>query len=269
MFNKLLVSASVFTLFVTASPIAFANDDETGPSEPERLYEDWQFTVGAGVMYAPDYEGSDDYKTGFMPNAEIVWKDRVSLSMDGLMVDAFQTENLTLGLGVGMTDGREESDNDAIKGLGDVDSSISGVLYGSYEWEMFEFGVDFQQDLGDGHEGSIIGLEASLRFPLIEDKLMFMIGPDATWASDDYMQAFYGISTKQAANSVYSKYDAGAGFKNVGLHAMAQYRITDSVSLNWISEYSKLIGDAAESPIVKDKGSDNQFFTGLMLNYSF
>jgi len=267
MLKKHLLSASVFAVVMTVSSLAYAEDKD--PSEPDRLFEDWEFKLGAGVMYAPDYEGSDDYEAGFMPNVEIIWNDRVSLSFDGLMVDAVQTENLTLGLGVGMTGGRDASDNDALKGLGDVDNSVAGVLYGSYQWEMLEFGAGFEQDLGNGHEGALLGLEANLILPVIEDKFMIMVGPDMTWASDDYMQSYFGISSTQAGNSAYSKYDAGSGVKDVGLHAMAEYKITNAVSLNMITQYTKLVGDAADSPIVKDKGDENQFFTGLMLNYSF
>ncbi|MTI08559.1 MipA/OmpV family protein [Curvivirga aplysinae] len=270
MFNKFFLPATILAGAVTSSPIAMANDSGNGaPSEPERLYENWEFAIGAGVMYAPDYMGSDDYDAGFMPHLEVVWNDRVSLSMGGLLVDAYKTDNLTLGLGVGMTEGRDESDNQALRGLGDIDSSAAAVLYANYQWEMMDFGARFEQDLGDGHEGALVGLEANFMVPVVEDKLMFMVGPDATWVSEDYMQSFYGISSKQAANSAYSRYDVDSGFRDVGLHAMIEYRITDSVSFNVVSQYSRIIGDAADSPIVKDKGSENQLSSGMMIKYEF
>lgn len=269
MFYRNILSVAFVTVLVCAPSIVFADDHDNENNSSKRLYEDWQFSVGAGVMYSPDYEGSDDYDVGFMPNVEVVWNDQISLSIDGLLIDAVQTENLTLGFGLGIAEGRDESDNVALKGLGDIDSSVSGILYGSYEWNYLEFGATFDQDLGSGHEGATLELEANLMVPVIDDKLMIMIGPDATWASEDYMQSFFGISSTQASNSAYSKYDVGAGFKNVGLHVMAEYRFTDTVSLNAITQYSKIIGDAADSPIVKDQGSDNQLFGGVLLSYSF
>ena len=33
--------------------------------------------------------------------------------------------------------------------------------------------------------------------------------------------------------------------------------------------YTRLINDAADSPIVDNRGSANQFFTGASINYSF
>jgi len=262
--DKSMKNSYLFSVIAVCSMFVFSTATLAEEAkDPEKS--DWEFKLGAGMGYSPDYEGSDDYEAQFMPNVEITWKDRVNLSMGGLMVDVYQGENLTLGLGAGMSESRKESDNEALRGLGKIDSSIDGVLYGSYDLEIAELEASIAQDLGDGHEGTLVELGANFFIP-VSKKVRIMAGPDMTWASEDYMQSFFGVTSKQAGNSVYSKYDVGSGVKDVGLHLMAEYPITESVSLNAMVEYKRLLGDAADSPIVK---SEDQFFGGLMLNYTF
>ena len=46
-----------------------------------------------------------------------------------------------------------------------------------------------------------------------------------------------------------------------------------SLSQNWHLAggviYSRLVGDAADSPVVKDRGSENQFFAGAGVVYAW
>ncbi len=39
--------------------------------------------LGGGAMYAPDYEGSNDYKVLPIPIVEVSWRDRVRLTTKG------------------------------------------------------------------------------------------------------------------------------------------------------------------------------------------
>lgn len=83
------------------------------------------------------------------------------------------------------------------------------------------------------------------------------------------MQSYFGITDTQATRSGYSRYDSNAGVKDMGLHVKTSYPI----SQDWIFEaqigYWRLLNDAADSPIVKDEGSVNQFRGLLGLSFKF
>jgi hypothetical protein len=54
----------------------------------------------------------------------------------------------------------------------------------------------------------------------------------------------------------------------VGVAATASYDLTDDVTFHLRGGWDRLIGDAADSPIVKE-GSENQFYGGAGISYEF
>ena len=90
---------------------------------------DWDIRIGAGVRYVAKYEGSDEMKARALPLLDITWKDLVFLNpRDGLGVRVYDEGGLTLSVGVGYVFARDESDGDALKGMGDVDETAAASL---------------------------------------------------------------------------------------------------------------------------------------------
>jgi outer membrane protein len=77
------------------------------------------------------------------------------------------------------------------------------------------------------------------------------------------------VSQEDSERSGLPVYDAGAAVKD--------FRITPGLvihfSYHWHLgvglRYQRLLSDAADSPVVDDRGSANQFITGLGLGYSW
>lgn len=88
------------------------------------------------------------------------------------------------------------------------------------------------------------------------------------YGSDDYMDAYFSVTPAQAAASAASlpSFDADAGFKNVSLELGADYRLTDRWTVTSKLGYSRLLGDAADSPVTAAR---NQWSGGLGLTYTF
>ena len=64
-------------------------------------------------------------------------------------------------------------------------------------------------------------------------------------------------------------YKAEAGFKDAGLTAVLIHPLNKNWSVTGFAGYSRLMGDAADSPFVKDNGSPDQVMGGLGLSYTF
>jgi outer membrane scaffolding protein for murein synthesis (MipA/OmpV family) len=107
-------------------------------------------------------------------------------------------------------------------------------------------------------------LSGGTSLPLKNPLVFAAIG--TTWASDDYMESFFGIDAKQSANSGHKKYKAESGIKDVNISMTAGYPLTNRWRLGGKIEYKRLVGDAADSPIIDDK---NQFLAGFGLSYHF
>ena len=238
---------------------------------------DWAFKIGAGVMAGPTYEGSKHYHVTPFPVAEVSWRNAISLSpMGGLMatVRPLTDKNFSVSGGIGYWGGRKESANkdydDALRGLGNLSGNAVGKLGVAYQYKAISAGLNLARDIGGDRDGTTITLKGGYK---IYQGHGFKVGAElsTTWGDDNYMGSLFGISPEQARNSVkhYSRYDAQSGMKDVKIGVNAGYDITSSVNLFALAEAGRLLGDAANSPIVKDQGSENQFKTGLGLAYRF
>jgi outer membrane scaffolding protein for murein synthesis (MipA/OmpV family) len=92
---------------------------------------------------------------------------------------------------------------------------------------------------------------------------------DGTWADDDYMSSYFGVNANNAARSGLHQFNADAGFKDAGITLSYTYAFGERWGLTALARYDRLFGDAADSPIVDDRGDANQFILGLLVNFTF
>jgi len=103
----------------------------------------------------------------------------------------------------------------------------------------------------------------------ISDPVHMVLMASTSYASGDYMSTYFGIDSRDSARSGLKTYNADPGFKDVGVGVLVNYSIWEHVGFRVIANYTRLVGDAEDSPIVDDRGSANQFFGGLMVTYTF
>ena len=265
----MIITVGLFFLLLSE---AFADEEGKGVDYPDKGFfdaatSDWDLSLGVGVGVGPDYEGSDDYDFGFQPIVEASWRDgTVFLSPEGIGATLLRSEHFSAGVVVSYDGGRDQDDNNALKGLGDIDGGVAGSAFAELDLGQYAVAVDVTQDLSGEDKGALVSLSADYRFAFFDDKLMLELGPDLSWASGDYNKTYFGISKSQAASSRYNEYDADAGLKDVGLHLNAMYEVDENWAVIGGLGYARLLGDAADSQIVD---SENQFFSGISVVYNF
>lgn len=274
-----LMCISVCFAFSTVANIASANMDAVDQADiwtevAEDIGEDvggddskdkvtkWSISLGVVGGFSPDYEGSDDYEFGVGPDFAVSWQDRVFYKGKSLGANLIRNENLKAGPIVSWDSGRDEDDNDKLEGLGDVDSSVEVGGFISYRMKPMRFRLEARQDIDSGHEGALVELSGGTNLPFKKLRVFMSLG--ATWASDDYMESFFGVSSSQSASSGLKQYNADSGIKDVKVGLTTGYSITQRWRVGGKVEYKRLVGDAADSPIVDD---ENQFLAGLSLSY--
>ena len=89
-----------------------------------------------------------------------------------------------------------------------------------------------------------------------------------TFASDDYMQTYFGVSPAQAARSRAGLpvYDPDAGIKDVYVELGSEITLGERWLLKPGGRYGRLVGDAGDGPIVQN---ENQFSGVLGMGYKF
>jgi len=257
-------TAMLAELFVSESAMAQV------PSGAKKDADDWQFTLGAGVGYFADYEGSDDYDVAPLPLIGISWRDTVSVgSVDGppsLKVKFLKIkgptpkDRLVLSTSLGYFFGRDQDDNVALGGLGDLDGGVTMKLSADYRIKDFGAGVSIGRDLSGDREGTTLTATARYSFALDSPRTQLTLGTSATWADDNYMENIIGISAAQAAASMlgYAAHNAALEFKDVVVNVSIRHFWSRNVAITGMLGYKRLLGDAADSPIVDGQGSSSQ-----------
>ena len=223
-------------------------------------------------MYEPVSPGVDENEVDVLPYLDIEYKERFFIkSQYGIGAYLLKSDSgleYALGAAIGYEGGRDEDDARAqLQGLGDIDGSAEAILFAEIEAGPVEVGLEVAQGLNsDGHDGFRAELSAGID-TMLTDRLMLGAGPFITYGDGQYIESYYGVTAEQAARStIYEQYDTDGGFESYGLEVNARYRITDHWSLMGFGSYTRLMGDAKDSPIVDDTG----FWSGgAVLSYTF
>ncbi len=232
--------------------------------------------VAAGVV--PDYMGSNDYTIGAAPAGLIKFgsSERFArLLVTELSVNILDSRNWRLGPVLNYRLARDDVDDSAVGRMRDIDGTVEAGVFGGWTWigdddprHRFTASAEFLSDVGSEHEGYLISASARY-FQPVTRPLTLSIGATVTYGSGDYMQTYFGVDSDNAARSGLSQFSADSGLRDVRIPLMAIYSLSPNWHLAGGLVYSRLLGDASESPIVDDRGSSNQLFAGLGVAYAW
>ncbi|MBB4956085.1 outer membrane scaffolding protein for murein synthesis (MipA/OmpV family) [Agrobacterium vitis] len=211
----------------------------------------WGLIIGAGAMYAPEYEGSKDFTVSPVPAIILTYSDWLTIDPRGISVKVLDHGGFSLSGKVGYEMGREEDDNDRLRGLGDIDFAATVGAKAAYKWNALELYAEVDQTI-DGSESLIGKFGAEFTAPVTE-KLILSAGASATIANDKHMESYFGVTAAQSAASGLAEYKAEAGLKRLDVTASATYMFTENWLVRGEAGVGFLVGDAADSPIVEEK----------------
>ena len=127
--------------------------------------------------------------------------------------------------------------------------------------------VEARQDVAD--DNGFLATVRGVYGGRLAERLRFDASLGSTWASEDYMSSYFGIDAADAARSGLDQFSADEGFKDVSFGGALTYRLFERLSVSALANYTRLIDDAEDSPVVDDAGDENQFFGGALVNYTF
>jgi MipA family protein len=232
--------------------------------------------VGLGGALVPDYEGSDEYEPVPLASFEMGYKGFSVRSRGlGLAADVLPSPDWSAGPVMVYNAGRDDVEDEVVDRLADVDGGIEIGGFIGYQLPLglipqdgLSFNVELRQEVADGHDGLIGEGSVGYSGPVTE-RLRLTGVVSASVVDDSYSDAFFSVDGAGSAASGLPVYDADGGVKDVGLSLIGTYSLSESWSVNALAGYTRLVGDAADSPIVEERGSADQFILGLSMGYSF
>jgi outer membrane scaffolding protein for murein synthesis (MipA/OmpV family) len=234
---------------------------------------DWRVNIGALGIVGPSYEGSDRLKARALPALDVEWRETVFLSAQRGLGANLLTISDPNGRGtfkagplVNWRFMRDADDDSDLRGLGDVKGGVDLGAFAAYEFGRLALNVTGKRNVSHSELGGMIDVGLRYRMRVFEGT-MLGFGPSATWADSDYMKSYFGVTAAQAGASGLAAYAPSSGFKDVGVGVNVVHPLGGNWSLVGLGGYSRLIGDAADSPLVKQRGSANQMRVGLGISY--
>jgi MipA family protein len=233
--------------------------------------------AGAAIGFLPDYEGSDDYTFGIAPVFRYTFQRQeryIQLLANEFTANLLNHPNFRLGPILTYHFGRNNQiDDSRVKRMKEIDGTVEGGIFADYVFRLsqnprhrFLVGGQAQYDLGgESHGWKFTG--SARYFHPISTPVDLFLTTQLNFATKDYMDHYFAVDSTDAGRSGLPKYTAGGGAKDVALAGGVLFYLSRS----WVTtaglRYSRLFSHAADSPIVDDRGSENQLFGGVGIAY--
>ena len=273
--SLITASAALLALVVTTAPVMAYEEmsDEVGAGESGGF-------VGLGVTYGPDYEGGDDYEAGIGPFGRYNWGSGRYISLGGTsgtekaarlranVISKEQSNVWEFGPVLQYRFERDDVDNNKVDKLKGTDAAIELGAYVGLKTGPWAAGIGFAADVSSEYDGYLVYTKGKYDIP-VNEKFVMNIGAHLTWADDNYMSDYFGVSGPEAGTTGLSKYKASSGFKDVGIGLTGHYMFNKKWGMLGNLSYTRMINDAEDSPIVNDVGDENQYSVVLAVTYAF
>lgn len=223
--------------------------------------------LGAAVVIKPKYEGSQEHEAiplpiilprfqskpedEASPYAEL--RRRVAFrGLDDIRIRVLGKNRFQVGAVTGWITSRDEDDADFLKGTGDIDGGLVGGAYAAYTMGLFTFDAAYIEKLTGTSAGPQYRFSVETTRP-ISDRGDFTIVLGTTFASEDFMQTYFGITPTQSRRSRANLpvYSPGGGIKDVYIEMGGSYDLTERWVFKGGVRYGRLLDEAADSPLVE------------------
>ncbi len=264
-------AASAFLILQGVPPMASAGD-LTIPLELAELN-----FIGIGIGSYADYFGSDDYSFGGMPSAKIMLDGEryANLMGNDLRVNVLNDRNWRLGPEVLYRFGRRDVDDAVVNKMQDIDDAVELGLFAGYTWKDRQ---DLRKQAGSStwvlwdvssvHDGWVGGVNVYGMYPLAQP-VTITAGGGFTYASDNYTETYFGVTRADSLVSGLSTYTTGGDMRDVRCWIAGVFSLSQSWHTGAGVLYSRLLGDGSDSPIVTERGSENQWIYGIAVIYAW
>lgn len=224
--------------------------------------------LGGVAMVKPKYEGSKEYEVLAVPFVAPAGSGSGLVQFKGLDDLRFRILNsggFEAGPVAGYRFGRDQDDAARLIGLGDVDGGLVVGGFVAYRMGPISPFLTYNHQVTGDDTGGLARAGIEVKHDLGRGIAATFTG-GATWADEDYMDAYFGVTAAQSAASGLAAFDADSGFKDAFVGASVDVPLAERWTLKLSGKYSHLLGDAADSPIVE---TESQWMGGIGLAYRF
>lgn len=258
------------TLFAAAAlPLLLAGWSAPAAAQDEEKKEPRRIRVGLGAQLIPAYPGADGHSLRPLVDVAVARGSRpfgFEAPDESFGPSLIKEGGFEFGPALNFEGSRTAKDVGAA--LDKVPSTLEAGAFVEYEFSpKFRVRTELRKGLG-GHDGWTG--QAGADFVARDgDDLLFSVGPRVTWSDGRYQRAYFGVTAPESIRTGLAVYRPGGGIQAVGATAGFLTQLSKRFGLYSYAKYDRLVGDSADSPVVRTFGSRNQLSGGLALTYTF
>ena len=220
----------------------------------------YDLNAGVRAVSAPTYEGGHRYT--LFPGGSLAitkpWEfDAYAAPDDAASLALVNTRRFSFGVAASL---RENRGNDAeLEGMRNIGWAFeTGGFMNVWPTKWIRLHVEALKGVT---AESGIEVNTGLDFVHHPKYWNLAIGPRFSWADDEFNGTYFGVTPAEALASpfILHPYTAKAGPKFAGLEASAEYKWRPRWRLTFDASYHRMLDDAANSPLVRQLGSPDQF----------
>lgn len=200
--------------------------------------------IGLGVKYGPSYMGSDEQE-----NSPWIILRNTTLTRPG--ESAEDKDGFSFGPSFDYVGRRDSGDGERLQGMDKVKAAGELGLKLGYGQGPARGYVAVRKGFG-GHHGVVGEFGASYQVEAGE-RLTLVGKAEAQYGNRDFTDTYFGVDQNEVRPDRRA-YTPGGGLYGVSVGLEARYSLTENTSLLGEVQYTRLLGDAADSPIVDSKG---------------
>ncbi|KHK89999.1 MipA/OmpV family protein [Novosphingobium malaysiense] len=258
---------------------------QDGPDE-EELPRD-RITVGAGAIYNPSYDGSDDYVLSPFPVIQgqvrgiVITPRPGGVALDMIPDDEDARVGFSFGPVARLSFNRNRQIKDeVVKAAGKLDPAIElGVNGGVTAYKLLNpydsltVSADVKWDINGAYKGMTWSPSVSYVTPLSK-AILVTLSASAHHADGKYARYYYSVTPAQSAASGLPEYRAESGWDRVSAGMLVGWDLSGDlrdggVALFAIGNYSRMLGDGRDTPYTALRGDADQWTLGVGAAYTF
>lgn len=257
-------------LALFAAALGFPMAAQAQGTQGEGAREPYRYRVGLGPQLVPGYPGSDGVVVRPLIEFSRARGDdpfEFEAGDESATIKVIDLPGFALGPAFTVEGSRKRRETGAA--IDEVGATFElGGFAQAWVAPSLRLHGELRKGLG-GHRGMIgsVGLDYVMRDG---DRWLFALGPRVSLSDAKYQDAFFRITPREAAASGLPAYDpGGGGVHAAGAAATMTYQFTRRLGVYGYAKYDRLVGDAADSPVVRELGSRNQVSGGAALTITF
>lgn len=288
--THIAIVAAALATGIASPAMAQDADDATVIDMEDTVFSGDYLSVGAGVAISPSYTGSDDYVFNVLPIVQgSLGGIEISPRAAGLTFDFVQDPADGVGLDLGVSarlrsDRATQIDDEIVAQYGELDRAVEvgphvGLKFPQVlnPYDSLTVGTDVMWDVTGTHNGMVVSPSVTYFTPLSR-AMVASLSLSTEWADGDYHDYYFRVDpaawTGAGASPLPAFEPRGGGFTTAGANILLGLDLDGDITNGGlgvivVGGYSRVLGDAADTPFTSIRGSRDQFMGAVGIGYTF